>query len=69
MTYIHSHGNGNHTQIELEQPSILGKTVRNKPRMHKMNKVKVQSSINKQKDDLFDSIPDFVDVDPGLVNL
>lgn len=37
--------------------------------MDKMNKVEVQSSINKQKDNLFDPIPYFVDVDPGLVNL
>ena len=37
--------------------------------MHKMDKVKVQSSVDKQKDDFFDSIPDFIDVDPGLVNL
>jgi hypothetical protein len=34
-----------------------------------MDKVEIKSCINKQEDDLLDSIPDFVDTDPSVVDL
>lgn len=67
-TYIHRHGHGNHAQVEAKQPPILGKAIRNKPRPHQVNKVQVKTGIDEQKYDLFDAVPDVVDVLPGLVD-
>lgn len=68
-TYIHGHRDSNHAQVKAKQARILGKAVRDKPRMHEMDKVEIKSCINKQEDDLLDSIPDFVDIDPGVIDL
>jgi hypothetical protein len=67
-TYIHRHRHGNHAQVEAKQPSILGKAIRNKPRPHQVNKVQVKTSVDEQENDLFDAVPDVINVPPRLID-
>lgn len=67
-TYIHRHGHCNHAQVEAKQSAILGETIRNKPRPHQINKVQVETGVDEQKYDLFNTVPDVIDVPPRLID-
>lgn len=68
-TYIKSNGNSDEEQVHLIQTIVLLQTVGDKPLLDNVNEVEVECGVHDCKDDLFDSIPDFIDVNEGFVNL
>lgn len=68
-TYIKSNGDRDEEQVHLIQTVVLLKTVGDKSLLDNINEVEVECGVHDGEDDLFDSIPNLVDVDEGIVDL
>jgi hypothetical protein len=66
---IQSDRNTTQKHIHLIQTSILLETVGNKALLDDVDEIKVENGIHDGKDDLFATIPDFVEVDVLFANL
>jgi hypothetical protein len=63
---IHAKRKANNEHVEFNQASILGQAARDQIALHNADKVHIQHCIDKKIDDLFDTIPPFVNQDVAI---
>lgn len=63
-TYIETHGDADHEQVEAEQAVVLGEAVGDEPGADEVDEVEVEAGVDEQEQDLLDAVPDLVDGHP-----